>query len=204
MEQDISILDNSIESVVELLVEGKIVALFTGRLEYGPRALGNRSIVCRPDDRTLTTRLSKDLERPYFMPFAPSVLARLADRCFLRMNGAKKTARYMNISFQATPWFKNVAPSVVHVDDSVRPALVDDTNPMFLEILEKFYERTGIPGILNTSFYRHGEPIVCSPEDALKTFLASDIDYLAIGSFLIKNPHVSAAKTESTSIKTYH
>jgi carbamoyltransferase len=191
------------ETIAKLLADGNIVALFHGKLEYGPRALGSRSVLCRPDDISLIQRLSRDLDRPYFMPFAPSVLARLASRCFINLKGAEQTARFMNISFQATPWFKSIAPSVVHVDGSVRPSLVDETNPVLLDILEKFHALTGVPCILNTSFNRHGEPIVCSPQDALKTFLSTRVDYLAIGSFLVTNPHPETEKTGSSQLNIY-
>lgn len=173
--------------ITELLKDGWIVARFSGAMEYSPRALGNRSILCRPDRPDLAQRLFRDLHRPEYMPFAPSVLASKVDTCFLDYRGGEKTARFMNISFQATSWFRECCSTVVHVDGSSRPSLVDNSNPSMKKILDVFFQKTGLPALLNTSFNNHGEPTVCSPRDAIKTFKSTSIDYLAIGPFMLAN-----------------
>lgn len=187
------------EQLGNLIVQGTIVARFYGKTEYGPRALGNRSILCRPDDSALCSRLNTFLHRPYFMPYAPAVLAREANRCFENIAGAEQTARFMNIAFQATPWFKQIAPAVVHLDGSVRPQLLDETNASLCEIVEVVYRQTGIPCVLNTSFNLHGEPTICTPDDALRTFIDSAIDYLAIGNFLVSRPNRESTVTQAAS-----
>lgn len=172
-----------------LLSQGKVVARFHGRLEYGPRALGNRSILYQTTDFSVNDWLNKKLKREHFMPFAPVTLAEFADKCYLNIKGAEYTAKFMTISFDCTEWMKNISPAVVHVDGTARPQfLAEEDNPIMYRILSQYYKKTGIPSLLNTSFNIHEEPIVCSPKDAVEAFIESQLDYLAIGNFLVPYP----------------
>jgi carbamoyltransferase len=177
------------EAIAQLLAEGHVVARFTGRMEYGPRALGHRTILYQTTDPSVNDWLNEHLQRTEFMPFAPATLIDHADKCYHGINGAHDPARFMTITFDCTPYMQETSPGVVHVDGTARPQLVDETTaPDFHEILTAYHEITGIPSLINTSFNMHGEPIVCSPEDALRSFEQGNLDYLAIGNWLVKNP----------------
>ncbi|HET6341070.1 MAG TPA: carbamoyltransferase C-terminal domain-containing protein [Gemmatimonadota bacterium] len=171
--------------VAELLAQGAIVARYDGAMEYGPRALGNRSILYQATDASVNDWLNKRLHRTEFMPFAPVTLADSAGRCYRNLEGAEYTARFMTITFDCTEWMKREMPAVVHVDGTARPQLLDrETNPSYFRILERYERLTGLNSIVNTSFNMHEEPIVCSPEDAVRGFLEAKLDYLAMGPFL--------------------
>ncbi|GIX49601.1 MAG: carbamoyltransferase [Candidatus Tectimicrobiota bacterium] len=171
------------------LAEGYVVARFNGRMEYGPRALGNRSILYQPTDPSVNDWLNHALQRTEFMPFAPSTLAEEAGRCYLHLEGAENTARFMTITFACTPWMRAHCPGVIHVDGTARPQLVrPQDNPSFYAILREYYRLTGLPSVINTSFNMHEEPIVCTPADAIRAFQLGHLDYLAIGHYLARNP----------------
>ncbi len=171
-----------------LLSQGKVIARFAGRMEFGPRALGNRSILYQATDKSVNDWLNKRLRRSEFMPFAPVTLFELKDKCYLNTRGAEEAARYMTISFACSEWMKKVSPGVVHIDGTARPQIIkEEDNPGYYKILNEYFKITGIPSLINTSFNMHGEPIVCSPEDALKTFSLAGLDYLAINNFLVGN-----------------
>ncbi|MBN2367490.1 hypothetical protein JXC34_00600 [Candidatus Woesearchaeota archaeon] len=175
------------KKIAELISKGNIVGRFAGRMEYGPRALGNRSILFRPDKPELCRKLNQNLKRTEFMPFAPTILRKHADRCLENVKGAENTSRFMNISFDCTTWMKKNCPAAVHVDGTSRPQLLDETdNPSYYNIITEFMNLSNLPCVINTSFNMHGEPIVCSPEDAVQTFIKAKLDYLAIGDFLVR------------------
>ena len=179
--------------VARLLAEGHVVARFNGPMEYGPRALGNRSILYTPTDPSVNDWLNASLRRTEFMPFAPSTLAEHAGACYEHLAGATVPARFMTITFQCTPWMRERCPGVVHLDGSARPQLVSRSdNRSYYTIIDEFRKRTGLPTIINTSFNIHEEPIVCSPQDAIRAFRIGHLDYLAIGNFLVKNPNAPA------------
>lgn len=179
------------EAVAEKLAEGHVVARFTGRMEFGPRALGHRSILYQPTDPTAQDWLNERLDRTEFMPFAPSVMLEEAGRCFEGLEGAEDTARFMTITFRCTSWMRENCPGVVHIDGTARPQIVDrDENPSYWKIIDAYRRRTGLPVIVNTSFNMHEEPIVCSPEDAVRAFKASELDFLALGPFLAERQPV--------------
>jgi carbamoyltransferase len=181
--------ENIHQAVAELIDRGHVVARFTGRMEYGPRALGHRSILYRADDPSVNDWLNERLQRTEFMPFAPATLAEEADRCFLNLDGARDPARFMTVTFDCTDEMKHLSPGVVHCDGTARPQLVDaQTSPDLHAILQAYHSRTGVPSIVNTSFNMHEEPIVCTPEDALRAFQLGHLDYLAIGDFLVRHP----------------
>lgn len=175
--------------VAALLSEEAVVARFAGRMEYGPRALGNRTIMYQPTDPSVNDWLNEALDRTEFMPFAPATLEEEAERCFRNLEGAERTARFMTITFDCTEWMKENCPGVVHVDGTARPQLVrKQDNPSFHRIIQEYYRITGLPSIINTSFNMHEEPIVCTPDDAVRAFQLGHLDYLAMGPFLACNP----------------
>jgi carbamoyltransferase len=181
---------DDIETVVgRLLADGAVVARFAGRMEYGPRALGNRSILYQATDPTVNDWLNEALHRTEFMPFAPIVLAEHAGQCLEGMDGALDTARFMTITFNCTEWMARHCPGVVHVDNTARPQLLSERdNPSAYRILREYHRLTGIPCVINTSFNMHEEPIVCSPDDAIRAFELGQLDYLAIGHWLARHP----------------
>lgn len=177
------------EEIAGLLAVGKVVARFSGAMEYGPRALGNRSILYQAGDPSVNDWLNELLRRTEFMPFAPSCLYEARDRLFLDSRGGENTARFMTTTFHCTPWLATRCAGVVHVDNTARPQLVRrEDNPSFHRIIQAYEKLTGVPVLINTSFNIHEEPIVRSPEDAVRAFLDSALDYLAIGDFLVRGP----------------
>ncbi len=176
------------ETIAILLAQGYAVARFTGRMEYGPRALGNRSILYQTTDASVNDWLNDHLRRTEFMPFAPATLMEYAEQCYEKLQGAEDAARFMTITFHCTGRMKAESPGVVHVDGTARPQLVDpETAPDFYQILSAYHRWTGIPSLINTSFNMHGEPIVCSPEDALRSFQQGKLPFLAIENWLVSN-----------------
>ena len=158
-------------------------------MEYGPRALGNRSILYPPRDPKVNLWLNHQLGRTEFMPFAPAAMKEKAPDLFLKMDGCEKTAEYMTITFNCTDEMMEKCPAAVHIDGTARPQLVSpETNESFHKILKHYHDRSGIPTLINTSFNMHEEPIVCTPADAVRAFLLGNIDYLAIGTFLVPHP----------------
>jgi carbamoyltransferase len=182
-------------NIAELLARGRVVARFDGRMEYGPRALGNRSILYQATDPTVNDWLNKRLRRTEFMPFAPVTLEEFADQCYFGLNGARQAARFMTITVNCTDWMKQHCPAVVHVDGTARPQLLArKTNPGYYRILDEYRKLTGLPTLINTSFNLHEEPIVCSPSDALRSFSEGELDYLALGNYLVANPRCRMAR----------
>jgi carbamoyltransferase len=162
----------------EMVADGKIVAWFQGRMEFGPRALGNRSLLAdprRPDMRNILNQMVK--HREDFRPFAPSVLAECADEWF--EVGAHATSHeFMLFASGVRPELRDRIPAVLHQDGSARVQLVRrESNPRFHELISSFHARTGVPLVVNTSF-NDSEPIVCTPSDAIVTFRKSGIDAL--------------------------
>jgi len=177
------------QRIAELLAQGQVVARFDGRLEYGPRALGGRSILYQATDPTVNDWLNKRLKRTEFMPFAPVTLEEFADQCYENLDGARYPAKFMTITFACTPWMKKHCPAVVHVDGTARPQIIDKrSNPSYYKIVEAYRKLTGLPSLINTSFNMHEEPIVCNPSDALRAFTEGELDYLAMGNYLVKRP----------------
>jgi carbamoyltransferase len=181
--------EDPVRAVAELLARGFVVARFAGRMEYGPRALGNRSILYRPDEPSVNDWLNGRLGRTEFMPFAPAVLWEDAPTYFENLPGAEDSARFMTITFNCTPLMRERCPGVVHIDGTARPQLVRESdNPSYYAIIREFKRLTGLSCIVNTSFNIHEEPIVCTPDDAVRAFTAGHLDALAIGPFLAMNP----------------
>jgi len=174
--------------VAQLLAKGAVVARFDGRMEYGPRALGSRSILYQATDPSVNDWLNENLKRTEFMPFAPVTLKEHADQCYENMDGARYPAKFMTITFDCTPWMKRACPAVVHVDGTARPQIIEkEVNPSYYKIVDEYRKITGLPTIINTSFNMHEEPIVCTPSDAIRSFSVGNLEYLAIGNFLLKH-----------------
>ena len=180
----------SIEAeVAGLLAAGYVVARFAGRMEYGPRALGNRSILYHAADPSVNDWLNELLHRTEFMPFAPATLMEHADDYYLRIGSCRDAARFMTITLDCTERMKDHCGGAVHIDGTARPQLVrEHDNPGYFRILDHFHRLTGTPTIINTSFNMHEEPIVCSPSDAVRAFVLGHLDYLAIGDYIARSP----------------
>jgi len=174
------------KSVAELLSKGKVIARFAGAMEYGPRALGNRSILYHCGDPTVNDWLNRQLKRTEFMPFAPVTLQEYADDRYIGFQGADRAAKFMTITFKCTDLMREESPAVVHVDGTARPQIITRTsNPDYYDLIDAYRELTGIPTLVNTSFNMHEEPIVRTPAEAIRAFEASKLDALIAGPYLV-------------------
>lgn len=179
-----------LNTVADYLAEGSIIGWFQDRSEWGPRALGSRSILSRPFPKETQERINKKIKfREPFRPFAPAVLA---EKAHLYFDIPKPTERTQPESYMLaiTPVHKDKQgeiPAVTHVDGTSRLQLVwAEEQTRYRRLIELFNKKTGVPVLLNTSFNRRGEPIVETPQDALTTFLWSDLDILVLGNFIIR------------------
>ena len=186
-----------------LLSQGALVSRFSGRMECGPRALGNRVLLFEPTDSSVSEVLNRRLGRSGFSPFGPVVLEEYANQCFHGLEGAERAARFMTMAFACTDWMREHLPGVVHIDGTARPQIVrPQDNPGLHRILEEYHRLTGLPALLSTSFSFQGEPTVCAPADAVRVFALGHLDYLALGPFLVPNP--KSITTQSTSMGDIH
>jgi carbamoyltransferase len=175
--------------VASLLADGEIVARFSGRMEYGPRALGNRSILYRSDDASVNNWLNRMLRRKEYMPFAPATLAEAAAECYGEVSRIRECVRFMTVAVPCTEYMRRTSPAAVHIDGTARPQVVwEEDNPSYYRMLRLYRERTGIPSVINTSFNMHEEPIVCDPRDACRAFLSARLPYMAMNRFLVSAP----------------
>jgi carbamoyltransferase len=178
--------DDMADTAAEALEAGLVVARVAGRMEWGPRALGNRTVMFRPDDPAVNDWLNDKLNRTEFMPFAPVTLWEERERCYYGLEGAEDAARFMTVCFDCTPEMKRSSPGVVHCDGTARPQLIRrQDNPDYYDIVAAFHRRTGIPSVINTSFNMHEEPIVRSPRDGVRAFVESGLDHLILGPFFV-------------------
>jgi carbamoyltransferase len=180
--------DNLAQRVAELLDHGRIVMWFQGRMEYGPRALGNRSVLARPDRIDLRDRLNLVLKRRvWYQPFCPSMLESEGPRLLADWTGARN--RNMTMAYEVTACCRNRLAGVISIDGTCRPQFVADADAgPFADLLREARRRWGVGAVLNTSFNIHGEPLVCSPAEAVDVFVRSGADALAIGPFLVSRP----------------
>ena len=179
-------MDDPAKEVARLIADGKIVAWFQGRMEWGPRALGNRSLLADPTRDEMRDIVNKWVKhREDFRPFAPSVLEEKAPEYFEDII----TSPYMLFITQVRDDKKKAIPAVTHVDGTARPQTVNEkTNPLYWRVIKEFGNISGVPVVLNTSFNIMGEPIVCTPPQAIRCFYGTGIDALAIGSYLVQKP----------------
>jgi carbamoyltransferase len=171
-------------AAAEMLSEGKILGWVQGRIEFGPRALGARSILADPRDPEMNAKVNNAVKfREWWRPFAPSMLSEVA-RDYVE---SAYDSPFMILTAQVKPEKRSVIPSVTHVDGSARPQTVErDVNPLYWRLIQQFGERTGVPVVMNTSFNLRGEPIVCTPTDAVRTFFSSGMDALVIGNYVVE------------------
>ncbi len=175
------------KKAAELLAKGYVVGRFNGRMEYGPRALCNRTIMAPTQQSDVNKWLNKRLNRTEFMPFAPATLDYMADKMYLNMDKIRYTAEFMTITTDCTDEMKKNSAAAVHVDGTARPQIVTaKSNPTMYKILEHYYQLTGVPSLVNTSYNMHEEPIICTPYDAVKTFNDGRLDYLSIGDYILE------------------
>jgi carbamoyltransferase len=172
--------------VAQFLSEGKIVAVARGRMEFGPRALGHRSILAPATDVAINDSLNRRLQRTEFMPFAPMVHRREAHHLLAEVERISDAARFMTVTADCLPALIEEAPAVVHLDGTARPQIVDpEDEPFCARVLEEYASRTGRRALVNTSFNVHEQPIVCSMEDALIGFAQTGLDFLCIEDWLV-------------------
>jgi carbamoyltransferase len=171
-------------TVARELAAGRLVAWCQGRLEAGPRALGQRSILADPRTVEVRDRVNAAVkQREAWRPFGPSMLASAAERYFDRVTDS----RFMTMAFAANERLRADAPAIVHADGSSRIQLVHpESDPLYHRLIAEFAALTGVPVLLNTSFNVRGEPIVNSTEDALRTFWATGLDVLAVGNLVVR------------------
>ena len=171
-------------TAAELLSQGKILGWYQGRMEFGPRALGSRSILADPRDPEMNAKVNNAVKfREWWRPFAPSFKKEAAPE-YLE---SAYDSPFMILTAQVRPEKRSVIPSVTHVDGSARPQTVEkEINPLYYRLIDEFGKRTGVPVVMNTSFNLRGEAIVHTPTDAIRTFFSSGMDALLLGSFLIE------------------
>lgn len=178
-----------VDEAARLIADGRIIAWFQGGMEYGPRALGNRSILADPRAPDMRDRINALVKkREGFRPFAPAVLAEEAARIFEVDPGDEETFAHMLFVTMVKPDFREQLPAITHVDGSARVQTVRrEANPRFWTLIERVGRLTGLPVVLNTSFNVRGQPIVCTPQEALDTFEDAGLDALVMGDMLIQS-----------------
>jgi carbamoyltransferase len=171
-------------AAAELLSQGRILGWFQGRMEFGPRALGSRSILADPREPEMNAKVNNAVKfREWWRPFAPSLKKEAASE-YLE---SAMDSPFMILTAQVRPEKRAMIPAVTHVDGSARPQTVEkEISPLYWRLIDEFGKRTGVPVIMNTSFNLRGEAIVHTPTDAIRTFFSSGMDALVIGSFLVE------------------
>ncbi|MGZ9088944.1 MAG: carbamoyltransferase C-terminal domain-containing protein [Rhodoplanes sp.] len=169
----------SVAAAAKRLAAGEIGAVYTGRMEYGPRALGARSILANPSRRETHDLLNERLDRTEFMPFAPVVPIERAAEVFDVNSVNAYACRFMTITCNVRPAWRERIAAVVHVDGSARPQTIERvTNPLYYDLVTGFERETGIPVLVNTSFNVHEEPIVNTPRECAQALLDRRIDFV--------------------------
>lgn len=187
--------------VSDLIIQGKVIGWFQGALEFGPRALGARSIIGDPRREEMQSKMNLKIKyRESFRPFAPTVLKEQAEEWFdldgespymLLVADVKEDKRLPQqdngrIGFDKLKEKRSSIPAVTHIDYSARIQTIKrEDNPLYYDVIQAFNAKAGCPLIINTSFNVRGEPLVCTPEDAYKCFMRTEMDYLIIGRFLL-------------------
>ncbi|MEW4981720.1 MAG: carbamoyltransferase [Cycloclasticus sp.] len=178
------VLENTTQYTAKLLADGNPISWFQGRMEFGPRALGNRSIIGNPSSKGVADRINAQIKyRERWRPFCPSILDTVAEDILQ----TDHPSPYMTFTFDVADSWKKRIPEVVHEDGTARAQIVTaETNPRYHELLTEVEKLTGNGVVLNTSLNRRGEPMVCSPTDALNMFYGSDLEYLVMEDILVK------------------
>ncbi len=174
------------ERIADLLVSDGVVARCAGRMEFGARALGNRSILANPSDHRVVPLINRMIKnRDFWMPFAPTILAERADEYLVNPKGLDSP--YMMLAMPTQPQARDALVAAIHPQDgTARPQILEQSwNPDYHRVIGEFERRTGVGAVLNTSFNLHGEPVVCTAADAVDTFERSGLPHLAIGHWLI-------------------
>ena len=174
----------AVKRIAREVTSGKIGAIFKGKMEYGPRALGNRSILADVREKNIHERMNLQIKkRPKFQPFCPSILAEEKDRLF-------EKAYYnlhMTCAFQLKKEYMKIIPGAAHIDGSSRVQFVTETsNKFFYNVLKEIKRLIGIGAVINTSFNKHGRTIVNTPEDAVIDFLDTNLDFLYIEGYWVE------------------
>lgn len=181
-------MSNIAEETADILADNKIIGWFQGRMEFGPRALGSRSILASPIHPSMQARLNEVKDREDFRPVAPVVLEEDAPDWFEHASSSP----FMLFVYDVKKDKAEQIPAVRHVDGTARIQTVNrNQHPRYYELLQAFKKKTGVPVLVNTSFNTLGKPIVCSPRDAVECFWSSPFDALVIGSYLIEKPHAN-------------
>ncbi len=171
---------------ISVLQANKVLGWFEGRMEFGPRALGARSILHSARDGSSNDWLNQRLHRTEFMPFAPVSPEELASNCYIGWKPSHVSAHFMTRTYNCTQDFIARHPAVVHIDGTARPQIVSaNRNNYYYKVVKGYCDASGDMALINTSFNQHEEPIVCTPDDALGSLLNDNIDLLAIGSYLV-------------------
>ena len=179
--------ENITDHVVKEIKQNKVIGLFQGRMEFGPRALCNRSIIYHCFDARINAALNTRLKRTEFMPFAPATAEELAPECYKNWKPNHIASRYMTITYNCTDKMTKNCPAVVHIDKTARPQIINATdNSLMHDILLGWHKESGGMSIVNTSFNKHEEPIVCSPNDGVIALLENQIDVLVIGNYIVR------------------
>ena len=175
-----------VNEVSHWLTQNRVIGWFQGGSEIGPRALGNRSIIASPITKWMIGHINSDIKgREWYRPFAPAVLFEHQSEIF----ESSVYSPFMLVTTEVKEEWREKIPSVVHIDNSARhQSVTQESNPKFYELISSFYEKTGVPVLLNTSFNGPSEPIVETPSDAIATTINRKLDYLVINNFLIKRP----------------
>lgn len=177
-----------LDTVSQLLIRKKVIGWYQGRMEWGPRALGNRSILAAATSKEMQDILNaKVKKREMFRPFAPVILKEYVNKYFITEKIPPKITDYMLMVYPFTKRGIKEIPATVHIDNTGRPQSIErKDNPLYYDLIKAYQQKTKIPVIINTSFNIRGEPIVCTPADAIRCFLGTEIDYLVIDRFVVK------------------
>ena len=179
-------MDAPAKEIAQMLMDNQVVGFWHGTMEWGPRALGRRSMILNTFDRTVNDSVNKRLNRTEFMPFAPSIIDYMMETYIPSYKKDCPAADYMTVTYDVDPKYHDQLQAVVHVDGTARPqAVKKETNPYYYEIIDEFYKLSGCGAIVNTSFNAHEEPIVSGPEVAYKALKEDRIDSLVIDNYLI-------------------
>lgn len=179
--------EDTSSAAVKALENNEVIGLFNGRMEFGPRALCNRSIIYHCKDTSVNDWLNERMDRTEFMPFAPVTLAELAPKCYKGWKQDHIASKYMTITYNCTDEMAENCPATVHIDGTARPQIItEEYNPKMYSLLKAYYEKTGGLSLINTSFNRHEEPIVNKPEEAIEALTSGMVDLLVIGNYVVK------------------